>query len=530
MLFNSFEFLFGLLPASVLVYHLLLRSSFAWANASLLLASLIFYAWWNPAYLALMLASIAGNYAVAMLITRAAKDERRHWALIAGVVYNLGILCYFKYMDFFIGSINALVATDWPLWQVVLPIGVSFFTFTQIGFLIEVRRGREALPPLLNYALYVTFFPHLIAGPILKFSEVAALFDRRPRTTVPADLAIGLAIIALGLFKKVVVGDTMAQFANPAFAAAKEGVNLTFIEAWSAVLCFTVQIYCDFSGYSDMAIGLARLFGVKFPTNFYSPYQATSIIEFWRRWHMTLSRFLRDALYLPLGGSRKGKLRRDANLFATMGIAGLWHGANWTFVVWGAMHGLMLIINHRIRDRSSRHGSRANAEPLRITRIVGWVLTLLAVAFAWVWFRAETLSSAVSIFKGMLCFNGISLPAEYADKLGGLRAFIERLGISFVGTPFWNGRDTMQWLIPSLIGILLLPNVATIFRNVEGAIVPLPVDSRRSGPLRGVQRGLGALLSWRPSVFWLLAAALAITAALTMMLFEGVGAFIYFQF
>jgi len=527
MLFNSFEFLLAFLPITVLLYRILIARHHTAANAILLFASLVFYAWWNPPYVLVMLGSIVGNYGFSALIARAGSDGGRQRRFVLAVAFNILVLCFFKYMDFFIGSVNGLLHANWPLWHIVLPIGVSFFTFTQINYLFEVRHERQKIPPLMDYALFVTFFPHLIAGPILKYSELEQLFDRRRESKLGEDLAVGIAIIGIGLFKKVVIGDTMGQFADPAFVGAREGAALTFVEAWSAVLCFTVQIYCDFSGYSDMAIGLARLFRVQLPANFVSPYQASSIIEFWRRWHTTLSRFLREALYIPLGGSKHGRFRRDLALGGTMLLGGLWHGANWTFVAWGGMHGLYLVVNHRFRDLT---GVASGDSRIRIPRIFGWALMFLCVAFAWVLFRADTFAAARVFFEGMLGFNGIALPTDYGDKLSSIKPFLERIGITFGALPYWNGRDTLQWLLPSLLSLFLLPSILNIFSQYDAATLALRIDDRATGPSRRLQAMLRGRLKWSPSAFWLFLIAAIYAWAMTMLFFEGADAFIYFQF
>jgi alginate O-acetyltransferase complex protein AlgI len=329
-----------------------------------------------------------------------------------------------------------------------------------------------------------------------------------------------MSAIGIGLLKKM-CGDVMGDFVQPAFAAAREGHSLTLIEAWSAALCFGTQIYLDFSGYTDMAIGLARLFQVQFPTNFYSPYKAASIIEFWHRWHTTLSRFLRDALYRPLGGNRKGRFRRDINLMLTMLLGGLWHGANWTFVAWGGLHGAYLIFNHRLREARGQPSGR------RGTRVFGFVVTFIAVTFAWVLFRAETFSTAFVFFKAMLGMSGISLPADYAPKLGVLAHYLRAVGINFAPMPFWAGRDVMQWLIPALLVIFLCPNTTQIFERYKVATVPLPVNPADAIASEGL---LSSLLRWQPTLFWRCAVACMLMVGLMMLLAGGSDEFIYFQF
>jgi len=335
MLFNSYPFLLGFLPVTLIGFFAIGRVSRPGAAAWLTLASLVFYGWWSPAYVALLLASIAFNYTLGARIARArARDEpalaRR--LLIAAVTIDLATLGYFKYANFFLDTLTTVSGITLPAARVILPLGISFFTFTQIAFLVDAYRGiaREYNP--IHFALFVTYFPHLIAGPILHHKEMMPQFAR-PRIYVPhaGNLAVGATIFAIGLFKKTVLADRIAPFVAPVFDGAA-ATPPTLLVAWGGALAYTFQLYFDFSGYSDMAIGLSRLFGVQLPLNFASPYKSRSIIEFWRRWHMTLSRFLRDYVYFALGGNRRGRLRRYVNLFLTMLLGGLWHGAGWTFV------------------------------------------------------------------------------------------------------------------------------------------------------------------------------------------------------
>ena len=353
MLFNSFLFLFVFLPATLLGFFLIGRYSRPLAALWLFAASLFFYGWWNPAFTFLLLASIAFNYSVGTALAREHARRRAasgSWLLGVGVCANLGLLAYYKYANVFIQGGNAVLGTGWQIESIVLPLGISFYTFTQIAFLVDAHRGEAGEFDFIRYGLFVTYFPHLIAGPVLHHKEMMPQFalaqTYRPHW---ANLSVGLTILAIGLFKKVVLADGVASFASPVFKAASEGASVTFLEAWVGALAYTFQLYFDFSGYSDMAIGLSLLFGVKLPLNFDSPYKAANIIDFWRRWHMTLSRFLRDYLYFPLGGNRKGPARRHLNLLITMVLGGLWHGAGLTFVMWGALHGFYLIVNHAWR-------------------------------------------------------------------------------------------------------------------------------------------------------------------------------------
>ena len=401
MLFNSYIFIFGFLPV-VLAIYLLVRHSKnpLWPVGWLVLASLFYYGWWQPRFLLLLLFSITVNLAFGKLLLDGGLS--RKWSrivLTAGVVFNLSLLGYFKYAGFFVANVNEVVGTQWTVPSIVLPIGISFITFQKIAFLVDAYRGLVRNFTLLNYALFVTFFPQLIAGPIVHHAEIMPQLRSAMWRDFSADFAVGSSIFIIGLFKKVVIADTFAVYADAGYAAVKAGHPLDGASAWITVLSYGFQLYYDFSGYSDMAVGLGRMFGIRLPINFYSPYQATSIIDFWRRWHMSLSRFLRDYLYFPLGGGRRGPVRRYVNLMIVMLLGGLWHGANWTFVVWGGAHGLMLIVNHAWNALPlSRHPVMATL-PARALAIA---VTFLLVMLAWVPFRAE-------FVRGRAHDDGISL-------------------------------------------------------------------------------------------------------------------------
>jgi len=349
MLFNSEIFLFVFLPIVLIGFYAIgaqghHRVAISWLVAS----SLFFYGWWNPAYLGLIIGSILFNYTFGMILSRQGMVQRnKWWLLFFGVGFNLTLLGYFKYANFFVDNINVLTGANFHLEQIILPLAISFFTFQQITYLVDAYSGKTREYNFLHYILFVTFFPQLIAGPIVHHREMLPQFAKDTLYKLNhSNLAIGFAILLIGLFKKVVLADGVAPFATPVFAAADSGVEISFFEAWSGALAYTFQLYFDFSGYTDMAIGVARMFNVRLPLNFNSPYKSLSIVDFWRRWHMTLSAFLRDYLYIPLGGSRKGMPRRYINLMTTMLLGGLWHGAGWTFVVWGFLHGFYLVVNH----------------------------------------------------------------------------------------------------------------------------------------------------------------------------------------
>jgi D-alanyl-lipoteichoic acid acyltransferase DltB (MBOAT superfamily) len=394
MLFNSAVFVLLFLPVTLAGFYLAgwrgRRAALLW----LLLASLFFYAWWQPVMVCLLLISIVGNFFIGRRI-RATRPARR-W-MVAGVAANLGTLALFKYLP---GILRLHAA----------PLGISFFTFQQVMFVVDTYSGALLAASFLEYACFVAFFPHLIAGPIVQPAHIIPQFDTlQPLRHRREEITAGLEIFLLGLAKKLVLADSLARFADPGFAAAAQGSPLSLIEAWVALLAYGLQIYFDFSGYSDMAIGLARMFGIAFPLNFNSPYQARDISDFWRRWNITLSAFLRNYLYIPLGGNRRGEARRIINLLTTMLLGGLWHGAGLKFVLWGGLHGLFLIVHGWFRQ-SGRHLPRGPA----------WAITLLCVLLAWVPFRAANFHAALNFYRGLAGLNGLALPALLVDRLPAL--------------------------------------------------------------------------------------------------------------
>ena len=400
MLFTSGLFLFLFLPITLAGFFVVARFGGAAAGiAWLAAASLTFYGYWVPQFLILLLGSIALNFCGGLVIAGAGSRRRAwNWAALF-IAADLLILGYYKYYNFFAESLGA-IGIAWPALSVVLPIGISFFTFTQIAYLVDAYHGKVREHRPLSYLLFVTYFPHLIAGPILHHAEMMPQFaDRatyRPRLR---NIGLGLGFLVIGLAKKVLVADSISDMADAAFNAAAGGA-IGPAHAWEGAIAYALQIYFDFSGYSDMAVGISLLFGIRLPFNFDSPYQSTSIVDFWRRWHMTLSRFLRDYLYIALGGNRRGKARRYVNLFVTMVLGGLWHGAAWTFVIWGALHGVYLIINHVWNWAAARLGVGPDSGG-RGGRIIGWGLTMLAVVVAWVFFRATSVDEAMHMLGAM---------------------------------------------------------------------------------------------------------------------------------
>jgi D-alanyl-lipoteichoic acid acyltransferase DltB (MBOAT superfamily) len=351
MLFNSYEYLLIFLPTTLVLYFALQRTGHQTAaKIWLVAASLAFYSWWGLRYLPLITVSILVNYGIGTLLGRAdLKPGHRKALLILGITFNLCLLGYFKYANFFVDNLNSLSGAHIQLERIVLPLAISFFTFQKIGYLVDSYRGETAGYSFLNYALFVTFFPQLIAGPIVHHKEIVPQFSDQAKWKINyANIATGLAILGVGLFKKVILADQFAAVATPGFDTA---VSLNLAEAWLTSLSYTFQLYFDFSGYTDMAIGAALMFNIRLPINFNSPYRALDIQDFWRRWHITLSRFLRDCVYIPLGGNRHGEINTSTNLFLTFLIGGLWHGASWMFVIWGALHGAAVVI-HRAWSRT----------------------------------------------------------------------------------------------------------------------------------------------------------------------------------
>jgi alginate O-acetyltransferase complex protein AlgI len=394
MLFNSYPFIFVFLPLALAGYFWLGRSSNLAPVWWLALASLVFYSVSNWQFVPLLVASVAFNYVIGwLLITRSLRSGTRFAVLTTGVAGDLLVLGTFKYAGFFAANLNALFSTGFAV-NILLPVGISFYTFTQIAFLVDAYRGNVARYGLPHYALFVTYFPHLIAGPILHHKDMIPQFERaETKRPDPHLILCGLIIFAIGLFKKTCLADGIQPLVAPAFGANYP----SFDQAWIGALAYTFQLYFDFSGYSDMAIGISLMFGIFLPLNFNSPYKATSIIDFWRRWHMTLSQFLRDYLYIPLGGNRHGRTLRYVNLMITMLLGGLWHGAAWTFVVWGALHGAYLCVNHAW----SNYGPAVAPRFARAANAAAFILTFIAVVVAWVFFRADSLPSAIFVVSTM---------------------------------------------------------------------------------------------------------------------------------
>jgi D-alanyl-lipoteichoic acid acyltransferase DltB (MBOAT superfamily) len=497
MLFNSYIFIFLFVPITVVGFFLIARRfghmpAVSWLSA----CSLFFYGWWNPIYLPLLLASIFANYILGYLLASPTRsDAARKTILILGLIANLALLGYFKYANFFLDNLNTVIGTRFSSARIILPLGISFYTFQKIAYLVDCYRREVEEYSLIEFSLFVSFFPQLIAGPITHHKEIIPPFASR-KTDQPhiENFAIGIALFTMGLFKKVMIADALADPANKIFAAAAGNIAPAFVLAWVGSLAYTLQLYFDFSGYSDMAIGLGRLFGVTIPTNFNSPYKAVNIVDFWRRWHMTLSRFLRDYLYIPLGGNRRGNVRRYVNLLLTMLLGGLWHGAAWTFVIWGALHGLYLVINHAWQAAFPRW-----AAPSPLRRTISTAVTFLAVVAGWVIFRAKTLHAGKLMLKGMVGLNGIALSQYHG-----------------------HGK-----LIVGIAALLLFawfaPNSQEIFSRASFEY-SAPDERSRQTPARLVW----SAFMFKPNTIW--ATILAAAFVVSVMSMDRVQEFLYWQF
>lgn len=520
MLFNSFEFLLFFLPATLALFFLSARHlGNEAAIGALVLCSLVFYSWWIPAYLVLILLSMVFNFQVGKRL-----GQRSHNGLLAfGVSMNLGLLAYYKYAGFLVINANLLLSTNWSLGEILLPLAISFFTFQQIAYLVDSHRGITREYRFLHYALFVSFFPQLIAGPIVHHRDMLPQFMQTTRFQLNAShLSVGLSIFAIGLFKKTVFADGIAPYANPIFNAADSGQTVDFFTAWGGSLAYSFQLYFDFSGYSDMAIGLARLFGIVLPLNFYSPYKAASISEFWRRWHITLSHFLRDYVYIPLGGNRHGDTRRYTNLMTTMLLGGLWHGAGWNFIIWGGLHGLYLVIHQLWRTLLSRFHLNPSGY---VYYALAWTVTMLCVVVGWVFFRAITFEGAISLLQSMIGLNGFALPQGILARLGDIGTQLQSLGM---GAALGGGQDfvlTWLWISVLLFITLVMPNVQDMFNWIKCSLRDQYFDTTDSvWPLLSKVRKL----QWKANTGWAIVSAVCLAFGF-LTLFQ-VSEFLYFQF
>ncbi len=542
MLFNSTEFLFAFLPLTLFGFYLFGTISRKSALGWLILASLAFYAWWRPVNVLIIAPSIAVNFALARILLRLNEKEGSPGAskavLLLGIAFNVAFLGFFKYTDFISGAVNDVFGTNLVLRHIILPLGISFITFQKIAFLIDVQAGRVKSFTLRDYCIFVLFFPQLVAGPIVHYREMMPQFHAAPCRFNKEDIAVGLTLLLFGLFKKVVFADNVARFVTPIYEHSAAGGGTSFLMAWMAAIGFTLQLYFDFSGYSDMALGLARFFGIRLPQNFDSPLRASSIIDFWLRWHMTLTRFLTAYIYNPLtlwltrrrlakGLAGFGGPNTTMGAFVyllmfptiiTMFISGLWHGAGYGFVVWGLLHGFYLTINHGWRRVAARLW-RDRRTYVRIMEPVGFVLTFFSVTAAMVFFRSPTMTSAIDLVKGMIGLNGIGLPEALFGHLGPLAARLHAAGVIAESWSLPDFAKTAIWISVLMFVALACPNTLQILAPYEPALGVTAQSAKLPA---------GSIAQWNASLPW--AIAMSAVAAITIVSIGGPSEFLYWQF
>ena len=543
MLFSSYQFLFAFLPMALAGFFALGIVSRMWALPWIIFVSLLFYALWRPLNVLIIAPSIFINFALARTLLRLSEDEKRHrtsrLVLLLGIAFNIAFLGYFKYIDFGRSTINDIFGANLVFTHVILPLGISFITFQKIAFLIDVHAKRVKSFSLQDYGLFVLFFPQLIAGPIVHYREMMPQFHRATCRFNKENFAVGLTLLSFGLFKKVVLADHIATVVTPIYNQAASGTETSLLLAWAAAIGFTLQIYFDFSGYTDMALGLARFFGIRLPQNFYSPLKASSIIDFWLRWHITLTRFLTAYIYNPLtlwltrrraAKGRPGLAGSNTTIGAfayllmfpillTMFVSGLWHGAGYGFIVWGLLHGVYLTINHAWRlIRPKLWSDRQSYESLM--KPFGWLLTFTSVAAAMVFFRSPTLTSAIGLMKGLIGQNGIALPQAIYDHLG--FSWLQHIGVASVQPELWSTHEfgrMVMWIFAPMLIALVCPNSLQLLARYEPALgvkaPPTTVTGRK-------------IIEWSPSLPW--AIGMSMVTASGIFFLGGQGEFLYWQF
>jgi alginate O-acetyltransferase complex protein AlgI len=546
MLFNSHEFLFVFLPATLLGFYLIGRVSRQAAILWLILTSLLFYGWWRPLNILIIGPSIIINYLLASFLLRLRRRGEQpgpsRAVLLLGILFNVVFLGFFKYVDFVYGAINDVFGANLILLHIILPLGISFITFQKIAFLIDVQAGRVKAFTFREYCTFVLFFPQLIAGPIVHYREMMPQFAAATCRFDKENFAVGLTLLFFGLFKKGVLADNIAPLITPIYQHSAAGGQTSFLLAWIAALGFTLQIYFDFSGYTDMALGLGRFFGIKLPPNFNSPLKASSIIDFWLNWHMTLTRFLTAYIYNPLvlcvtrrrvAKGRPGFGGRNPTvgafvsllivpLITTMLLSGLWHGAGYGFVMWGLINGVYLTANHAWRVYAA-HRWRDRAAYARVIKPAGFLVTFIAVTTAMIFFRATTVRSAIDVLKGLIGMNGVTLPQTLFDHLGlSLTSAFYRVGVT--SDSFLTANDfemAVIWVAILLFIALVCPNTLQILAPYEPALGVKPASTE---PMIGRFR----VPAWGPSLSW--AVAIAVIAAVAIFSVGGPSEFLYWQF
>jgi alginate O-acetyltransferase complex protein AlgI len=539
VVFNSYQFLFGFLPVVLTGTFLLARIGPGAAQCWLIAASLAFYAAWNAAYVPLLLGSILFNYGIAVRMAKVDNPTTRAWLLGCAVAVDLGLLGYYKYTGYFLDTLNAATGTDYTWRSLMLPLGISFYTFQQLTLLADISSGRIKDFRFRDFLLFVTFFPHLIAGPIVHHREMMPQFRQADYRLSWENLAIGCVLLAVGLCKKVILADGIAGFVTPIFTDAAAGIPISFLSAWAGAVGFTLQMYFDFSGYSEMALGLARMVGIKLPMNFNSPLKALSVVDYWSRWHITLTRFLTAVIYNPIAmrlarrRAAAGKSGTTWGAFCgvialptliTMLLSGVWHGAGNQFLLFGLLHGVALVINHAWRLARPRFWPDT-AHYQRTTRPLAWLLTFLLVTVALTWFHATSVASGGNIVLGMAGVHGLVLPGGIAGGLPGLAGGLSRLGVGFAADDMGGLAMLYGWIVVLLATALVPPNTLEMLRAWQPAVTMPGIT-----PVGRLDRWrhLASRLQFSLSPPWAVATAVVLT--LGVLGVNRVSEFLYWRF
>ena len=506
MLFHESIFIFAFLPLVVPLYLLFkIKLDTKISIIFLGIASIIFYGYWDIKYVPLLIISIIFNYFIGQKLI---KELNKNTLILSVAIFiNLFLLILFKYSSMIINNINTIFNFNFNLNYPDLPLGISFFTFLQIAYIVDCSKAKVKKTSFSSYFLFVSFFPHLIAGPLVHHKDLIPQFSGKSKKIVE-NISVGLIIFGIGLFKKLVLSEYVSGSSDNMFNSVENGIMPTFVEAWIGVISFTLLIYFDFSAYSDMAIGLSKMLGIRLPENFNSPYKSVNIIEFWKRWHITLSNFLKNYLYIPLGGNRFGELKKYRNILIVMILAGLWHGANWTFVLWGTIHGCFLLINHYWQKKKF----------FNINYYISFCLTFISIMIAWVPFRSLSITSAINVYKGMLGQFGFVLPEHYIKILP--HSFTEillKLGIQFSHVNGYGGKNQIIVLIMLLFFVFKLPNTQEIFQKYR--------------PILGQNKNeYSTFLKWEPTLKSSIIIGIIFSYLLLLVIQGKSGEFIYFQF
>lgn len=483
---TSYSFLFFFLPISIVFHSFAARFGERFRLTALIAVSFAFCMAWDIRAAALMGASIVVNYIIGRLIQHTRDDENAlncNAALAAGIVFNLGILFAFRYADFLLGNVDAVSGANFSIARILVPLGVLFYSCDQIAYLADIRRGKNYRPGFLRFAAFASFFPRLLAGPLVRYEQIEPQWNTNGPNS--EDFAVGLTTFIIGLAKTVLLAGSVAPIAATVFSAAQDGQQIEFFAAWTGVLAFTCQIYFDLSGYADMAIGIGRCFGIKLPVNFRSPYRAANIAEFWRRWNITLASFLRDYIYLPLGGDRRGTVRAAINLVITMVLGGLWYGAGNMFLAWALLHSFYLLLYRAWRAFAARYDFVAQFRLTTAAYVLSVAFTFLAVMLSWIVFRAPDSATGLELFAAISGQYGAILPHGFSMPL------LESLGISFAAAD--SGALLQAWgaILLCLAVIFALPNTESLFSGHHSIISDDGVETQKLLPVR-----------WMPSVLW----------------------------